>query len=377
MCSVDLVWYTGNMTYAQAYFPVMQKALDQYYPSFTNNQTHLLNKTAASGLGDYAFLPRSESITYYNALYVYALNRASSLASTLGNSGAASNWSSRASTVSTALIDRNFDASVGAFYDGGPCPNAAPGTICDVHAQDGNGIAVLAGITNQSLSTDVLNYWEKATSLPYGNAFYDSDIMSPGSQFSQRVYAFISYGELAARFATPGAAASGFDELRRLYGWMASHDPLVTQWEGIGPGGSPYEGAFTSMAHGWSTAVVPVLSNYVLGVTPQGPGFSKWQVCPVVDGGGLTWAKGVVPTPHGGLSVSWEKESTRHGTTFSLKITAPKGTQGSVCVPTTGFAGENVKLNGKAVSGHAAKEAGPGSMMLEVGSGAHVITVGV
>ncbi len=86
---------------------------------------------------------------------------------------------------------------------------------------------------------------------------------------------------------------------------MATHDPGVTQWEGIGEGGKPYEDDFTSMAHGWSTGIVPLMSNYVLGVKPAGPGFSRWIVKPITTGGGLTWARGAVPTPMGPISVFW------------------------------------------------------------------------
>lgn len=260
-------------------------------------------------------------------MYIHALKYAGQLASSLGYTDYTSRWSSLADSLSAALLKYNFDNSVGAFYDGGPCPGAAEGTYCDVHAQDGNSLAILAGVTNDSTSNQVLDYWTKAASLPYGNAFYDSSILSPGDDFNNRVYAFISYFELAARFATAGAGQSAVDEIRRLYGWMSTHDPEVTQWEGIGPDGQPYEGAFTSMAHGWSTGIVPLLSNYVLGVTPQGPGFKEWRICPVVDGGDLTWAKGVVPTPNGGLKVSWEIKSAGDGSIFSLMVEAPAETK--------------------------------------------------
>ena len=72
---------------------------------------------------------------------------------------------------------------------------------------------------------------------PYGNSFYDNDLVQ--ETFSQRVYAFISYFEIDARFKT-GLADSALDQIRRMYGWMASQDPGITAWEGIGPNGSKY-----------------------------------------------------------------------------------------------------------------------------------------
>jgi hypothetical protein len=245
------------------------------------------------------------------------------------------------------LIARNFDASTGAFFDGGPCPNEPAGTICNVHAQDGNSIAILAGVTNDSLSTTILDYWANATALPYGNAFYDSSVLGTGDRFDERVYALTSYFELAARFSTPGNEISAYDELRRLYGWMATHDPGVTQWEGIGPGGVSYQGPFMSYSHGWSTGIVPLMSNYVLGVKPTASGFSSWSICPIVKGE-LSWAKGVVPTGNGGsIKVSWEKSGTETIDSLALEVEVPDGTGGSICVPDIGRDITSIVLNGE------------------------------
>ena len=83
---------------------------------------------------------------------------------------------------------------------------------------------------------------------------------------AQRVYAFTSYPEFVARFRS-GLADSAIDQIKRTYGAMYTSDPGITAWEGIGPGGTPYEGAFTSMAHGWSTGALPALTNELLGVS--------------------------------------------------------------------------------------------------------------
>ena len=80
---------------------------------------------------------------------------------------------------------------------------------------------------------------------------YDNNLLGASSDLANRVYPFTSYFELAARFSTSeNTIGSAWEELRRLYGWMASRDPSVTFWEGIGANGRPYEDGFTSMAHG-------------------------------------------------------------------------------------------------------------------------------
>ena len=375
VCSIDLVMYTGNVSYADTYWSVLTKTLDGYYPDFIDTDTGLVVKPAEIDHGDYAFLPRSGPITYYNALYVHALRYAAQLATFLEKVEDSSRWEERASSVAEGLLTHNFDTSVGAFYDGGPCPEEEEGTYCDVHAQDGNSIAILYGVTNETLSNQILDYWSEAASHPYGNAFYDSSVLSPDNRFDERVYALMSYFELAARMATPGQQESAYDEIRRLYGWMASHDPEVTMWEGIGPDGGLYQGGFTSMAHGWSTGIVPVMSNYVLGVTPVEPGFAKWRVCPVVDGGGLTWAKGVVPTPGdgGGIKVSWVRNNVETGEVFTMGVEAPEDTEGVICVPSLGLEDATVTLDGEVVS-----EPGEGgAISLTVEGGSHKVAVSI
>lgn len=321
VCSYDLFMYTGDTAYVTKYYPHLRRVLDTFYPSTTNLTTGLLSKGigVSEGYGDYAFLPRSGTITYYNALYVLALDHAASIALSLGHEADYARWFSRARTVSKAM-DQLFDASSGAFYDGGICN----GTFCPTHAQDGNSLSILAGATNTTRARSILGHLSSQHARPYGNAFYDNDVLGP---FSQRVYAFISYFEIAARFRT-GLAVSALEEIRRLYGWMSTHDPGVTTWEGIGPGGVPFEDGFTSLAHGWATGIVPALTNYVLGVEPTGPGFSSWAVRPVP--GDVRWAKGVVPTPRGPIEVSWNGSANG---LFSLRVTAPVGTRGVVSVP--------------------------------------------
>lgn len=316
--------YTGDTDYVTQYYQNIVNVLDKFYPSVTNTVTQLVDKGVgiAGSYGDYAFLPRNGPVTYFNVLYVLALNRAASIATFLGGHDEdAARWTARAQNVSASVNGLLFDASVSAFYDG-----ICGATPCSTHAQDGNSISIISGVANATTANSILSYLSKANTRPYGSSFYDNDIVGAG--FSQRVYAFISYFEIDARFKT-GLADSALDEIRRLYGWMSSHDPEITAWEGIGENGTKYEGAFTSLAHGWSTGIVPALTNNVLGVTPTGPGFSTYNLKPIP--GDVEWAKGVVPTPKGPITVSWS--SNTNSGTFSLTWSAPDGCNGTISVP--------------------------------------------
>lgn len=108
VCSSDLVLYAGDTDYLDEYYNNMLLTLDKYYPNATNTE-QLLQKGLGTtrGYGDYAFLPRSGVITYYNALYVLALNRAALLADIKGESEDASRWRARA-----AIVGREWPTSL-------------------------------------------------------------------------------------------------------------------------------------------------------------------------------------------------------------------------------------------------------------------------
>ncbi|WP_433185855.1 alpha-L-rhamnosidase C-terminal domain-containing protein [Actinoallomurus sp. CA-150999] len=329
--SSDYVLYSGDTGYAAKYYPNLVKTLDTWYPSVTDSRG-LLSKglNGTGGYGDYAFLPRTGEVTYYNALYVQALGDAAGLARALGHPADADRWQQRAQTVAKAVNTYLWDATTGAYLDSG--------TGAVRHGQDGNGLAIVAGVASPEQAASALGHLAKTTAQPYGNAFMDNDTLV--SDGSKRVYAFTSYPEIQARFRS-GQADSAIEEIKRLYGWMTNHDPGITDWEGIGENGSLYEGAYTSMAHGWSTGVVPALSNELLGAVPTGPGFATWAVRP--NPGSVTWARGQLPTPHGPLRVTWTQG---HGAVLTLAVTAPAGTSGDIAVPTGGKR-VTVRVDGK------------------------------
>ncbi|KJR89903.1 alpha-L-rhamnosidase [Sporothrix schenckii 1099-18] len=355
---------------------VLVKVLDEYYVSNTNTATSLIERPG--GTGDFAFLPRTGPVTYYNALYIHALQYAANVAQILNNSEDASRWQIRASAVGQALLKRNYDTSAGAFFDGGPCSN---NTICPTHSQDGNSLAILSGVVPSGLSSDtsiaesILAYMNRTMYKPYGNAFYDNNILDPGGDYVNRVYAFTSYFEIAARFETSLKTSQGaLEETRRLFGWMAGHDPTVTVWEGIGKDGTPYESGFTSMSHGWSTGIVPLLVNYVLGVSPAAPGFKKWRVKPVLPAmDNVSWASGLVPTPDGGIWVQWER---RRGT-FVLLVSAPDGTEGTVTIALSAGESSSVSVDGTVVYSQKDRKVGDnnGYVSISLQGGRHIIIV--
>ena len=79
-----------------------------------------------------------------------------------------------------------------------------------------------------------------------------------------------------------------------------------------------------SFCHGWSAAPTYFLSAEILGVKPAKPGWEEVLIHP--HSTDLQWAKGVVPTPIGNVSVEWKSEET-----FEMTIEIP--TRARIAIP--------------------------------------------
>ena len=68
------------------------------------------------------------------------------------------------------------------------------------------------------------------------------------------------------------------------------------------PGIDHIVAAGRSHCHGWSAGPAYLLPAKILGVTPTTPGYREVAIRPAL--GGLAWAKGDIPTPHGIIRVN-------------------------------------------------------------------------
>jgi hypothetical protein len=355
----NLMLYRGDLKLVNTYWPVIVKLLDTWYPSHTDPTTGLLVDPFPPG--DYAYIQRGGPlVAYYNALYVLALKDGAAIAETLGQSDAAARWRARAAAIGAVFGPTFWDSSAGAFED------SPTGPV--VHPQDGNAFAILAGLATPAQATSALAYLDKTTHQAWGNAIADNDTWATpawGMSPSQRVYPFISYFDVLARFQT-GEDTSALEELSRTWGWMLgpTHQTTGTTWEAIGAGGNidGYQQAFTSMASGWSTGAAPALTNEALGVRPTGPAFSTFDAIP--HPGDLSWAQGSVPTPSGSIMFGWK--AIKGG--YLLKLVAPKSLVGRVGAP--GGSGARVYVDGKRTA-----DAVVGSDAVVSLHGSHVIEV--
>lgn len=75
--------------------------------------------------------------------------------------------------------------------------------------------------------------------------------------------------------------------------------------------------------HGWSSTPTRDLVTGVLGVTPGEPGFASVRLAPAL--GGLEWARGDVPTPHGLVTVRVDAQSVAVTSPVPVTYVRPSG----------------------------------------------------
>jgi hypothetical protein len=267
------------------------------------------------GSYDYGYISRrGEVVAYYNAIYAYALQQTAGTATWVGDAVHHGAWSARSENVRAAFGGAFWDDRAGAFRD----------SVGDseTHPQDAAAFAALAGLGTPAQRAASLTYLWNHGKQEYGNTIVDSqawDGPNWGWQANLRVYPFISYFEVLARFES-GEDANALDLIGREWGYMMSHGP-GTMWETIGPYGGRPTDKEPSWDAGWSSGAAPALTKYVLGVSPTSPGFATFTVEPHTND--LAAAEGDVPTPHGMIHVAWAQTERN----LMLHVDAPDGTQ--------------------------------------------------
>ena len=307
----DYVLFSGDVSLARTCWANVVRLIDGFYASRTVPSGLVRNDL---GPYDYGYIHRNgDVVAYYNAQYAYALEQAAQLAQWVGDAAHAGEWAARERAVAAAFTSAFWDPAAGAFSD----------TTTDraTHAEDGNAFAVLAGLADPKQAARSLDYLWSSMREDYGNTIVDTtswDTPEWGDQANLRVYPFITYFEVEARFAANDDDRA-LDLIRREWGYMLAHG-TGTMWETIGPyGGGPTDRTPYYDA-GWSSGAAPALTQYILGVTPTSPGFRTFDVDPHPVG--LNFASGDVPTPHGMLHVSWEQTDDD----LLLHVDAPPGT---------------------------------------------------
>jgi hypothetical protein len=251
--------------------------------------------------------------THTNAMYYWALSGASFLARELGEDSLAAEYASRASGLGRAVKRELWDGARGAFVDTTVNRRRIP--------EDGNSIAIVSGLVKEpERSESILAYlkdklWEDWGANNVDRPYYPVRTTFPWH--NSRVMPFMNYYEALARFIS-GDDEGAMELVRRCWGHMVETEPGTTFWEWKGRRGG-VEDNFCSLCHGWSAGVMPLLSQYVLGVRTEGVAYRTFRFDPHPVG--LEWVEGRVPVKGGFIEARVEKKKDGYDT----KVNAPEG----------------------------------------------------
>ena len=110
--------------------------------------------------------------------------------------------------------------------------------------------------------------------------------------------------------------------------WLAMRNRGATtiweQWHGVDADGVPHE----SLNHYSKGAVISFLHQYLVGLKPLTPGYSRFQVKPVPTSE-VDWVELSLNTPHGLIQVEWRRSRDD----FTVEVLVPDFTEAEVTLP--------------------------------------------
>ncbi len=223
-----------------------------------------------------------EPITVSTLMYATALKAAAELYEILGRSGTALDYRSKAEDAIRAVYEHCYDKKAGLFRNK---PSVSE------YSQHTTLWAILSGAVCGKEAGELID------------RTFNAKVPVAFCTFSMSHYMFRAL-ELAGRY---DAYAK-----QQLQGWETMLDLHCTTW-------CENPDDPRSECHGWSSAPIYEFSAMVLGVTPTASGYDAVCIKPYPHAYDLSWASGTVPTPHGVISVAWEKQDGA----LTVKVTLP------------------------------------------------------
>ncbi len=244
---------------------------------------------------------RTEPVTVTCMMYAAALEAAAQICDTVGRPGTAQDYRARAAQMIDRINEHCYDKEQGLYRD-------TPST--QAYSQHTTVWAVLSGAVKG----------EEAGKLV--DRTFNADIPLAQCCFSMNHYMFRAL-ELANRYEYAPKQMEGWQKMLDLHCTTWCENP---DWP-------------RSECHAWSSAPIYEFSEMIIGVYPTENGYNAVRIKPHVDGFGLTWAKGTVPTPHGNIAVEWEKKDG--ALTLSVSLPTPD-MRATVVLPD----GQSVEMEG-------------------------------
>jgi len=298
--SVHNLWmYTGDREVVTELLPVAERTL-RWFESFLADDG-LLHDVTGWLLVDWASCYTTGCSSTVNALWARALEDYAAMADWVGNAGSAA-WARERYEGVRAGFEVFWDEARGVYID--HIDRGVAGRAAAQHpgaAALAAGIVpaarvarVVAGITDRSRLIKHAWVMDKVT-VEGGGAGYVYMVMGYPEPEWDAETRMVEAEPFFRYVVHDGLARAGRADLvaDRCRDWSHFLDRGETTWPEDWNGGT--------RCHGWSATPTRDLIVHTLGIAPAEPGYASVRVAPAL--GDLEWARAVVPTPHGPITV--------------------------------------------------------------------------
>lgn len=306
--------HTPDPALVQRLFPSVARALAWFERQRTGGA--LLADLPHWRFVDWAGVDRDGESAAMNALYVAALQAASTLATRIGFAAEAARYAAEATSLSAALAERHWDEARGVYVDRVDPQSGEQGMRVSQHA---NAALMLWRIAPSARWASMCDW---ITDSGRGVSTAAPPLIKTGNTLNERE-GYVEASTFFSHFvhhalAEAGRLKAALDSVRRRYAPMLEAG-VSTLWEHFDRSGSA--------CHGFSAGPVDLLSRRVLGVSAESDGFDIVRLKP--DLCDLDWAEGVFPTRHGDVRISL----SRSGGGVDAEVVLPAGLRARVEAP--------------------------------------------
>ena len=292
----DYYLYTGDTALVTELYPKVASYIKQYV-STTRNSDGM--QILPSGHGEWNWIDWGTNLdvqtgsanTVSNGLFVRLMERAKTLAQASGNLADVTYYRGLEDLVKSQFDRYFWNAGANAYvFD---VLNGAQSTTIDDRS---NAWAILAGAADAAKAAAILNVLNtRQNASPYQERYIEEAMFEMGND------------------------DDAISRMRTYYkpdidSWSQ------TMWERV-------TASYNTNNHAWAASPAYLLGAFVAGVRPTAPGWTSYQVMPLL--GTLTSVSATVPTPHGLIAVNHALSEAR----YTLDLTSPAGTQAWVGIP--------------------------------------------
>jgi len=264
--------FTGDEVLLREVYGNLERLIS-YYEQWRDRRTHLLHDTAVWEITD---LPRGDyidesgaALTAQNCQYCRVLEIAAEVAGVLERTREAARWRRLARQVRQGINRHLFDGR-SRYRDS---------LDREAWHQLPSAWALRFDIVPERYRAAVVDH---ITSRPFEPHVYGADC------FFDALYTAGEGAYLHGLLTETGCGR--WEWMARTNGRVCTEDWGTGEWN-----------------HAWSSSPGSFLPKYLGGIAPTGPGFSTFDVRPIVEGE-LSFVETVVPTVRGEIGVRWEKD---------------------------------------------------------------------